>query len=395
MTGCIMGSGAIRKREPRSVKSDTTLNSPLNLPMSYSAEVVIELIGVNEAYLPETALNTAIQRFVRHIPGRVKLNKGKRIYVDRDNLGRLNRDKLEAAMIKAGGEVDGVGPATILLFVVADVDGVRELSTYEPTVVTRDADGIKTGTNRVVLYAGNIQYYGRKIEYLNETEAWEYAIYKELCRGLGLPHRSNHSFANSNCTRVHCILHPTFSQQDDMYGAQVLKPGKELCTDCLAEAYYAIRTQPAQLLNPRRPVSPVDWYDRLVRANPSHPNALLMRHVALLNENKYAEAKQDIADAYANSFSDPMIMDYYAKFLSKCEDKSLRDGQKALQIALELNRQTKFRDIDFLQTLAAAHEELGNIEKAIEYYKKAKEISSEVHIKRERGPAFYHPYGIK
>ncbi|QQE10589.1 tetratricopeptide repeat protein [Planctomycetota bacterium] len=387
VTGCV--SSRAREMGP---SSDTTINTPLNFPLSHSEEVTIEVVRVNHAEWDTKAMTRAVKRFKRHIPGRIKLNTKINIDLPMNMMGEVTTKALNDAMNDIATQSEHVGPATILLLIVPEVSDVDELGLYKPITVTL-SDKSKTATNSIIIMTSNIEYYGKNIRYMTNTETWEYTIYRELCRSLGLPHRSNHIYAKGQCTRLNCILHPTFDPLLTGYGKRALRPAKELCDDCLAEAYFHTRSQPTPLLNPKRKITSIEWYDRLVEANPNHPEALVMRYNALVKDKQYLRAMEDIKNAYLNSFDDPIITNIYAQYLAECPEKSLQNPSRALALALSLNQMTNYKDVDFLMTLAGTYEALGDTKRALEYYEKIKALQKEVHVKKRREPAFYHPYG--
>jgi tetratricopeptide (TPR) repeat protein len=60
-----------------------------------------------------------------------------------------------------------------------------------------------------------------------------------------------------------------------------------------------------------------------------------------------------------------------ARLLATSHDASLRDGKRALELAVHANELTGGKDPSVLEALAAAHAETGDFDRAIEYQKKA------------------------
>ena len=372
-------------------RSDTSINTPLNTPLTHSSLATIEIINYNQTQIPYQALRSACERFVKLIPGRVKFNLQQPRSLAFDAWGNVDRNMLEKDFNSISKDGEHPGPATIYVLTVPSFEGERGLGMSRPIVVDRGEKG-KTGSNMVVLFERNIKHYGKNIGYLNETGAWEYALYKELCRTLGLPHRSGHIFKGGQCTNPECLMYPTFIEVPGKYGVKASRPSMRLCDACSAEAFFAgQRTMPNPLLDPDRMIEPADWYNRLVEANPLNPDAHLTRYDQRLKSKDFVGAKEDLKAAFDNCNGDAGISNMYARFLASCEAAELRDGKKAMDIALHLNQVTNFKDADFVETLAMAYEEMGNVQKAIEYYQKATDIMTEVHVEKERGPAFFNP----
>ena len=69
-------------------------------------------------------------------------------------------------------------------------------------------------------------------------------------------------------------------------------------------------------------------------------------------------------------------MNNLAWVLATCPVAAVRNGTEALDLALNLNGATNFRNADYLSTLAAAYAELGRYGFAISYEKRAMELKA-------------------
>jgi len=65
----------------------------------------------------------------------------------------------------------------------------------------------------------------------------------------------------------------------------------------------------------------------------------------------------------------------YAWLLATCPDAQVRDGQQALHLADDVSKVTKHSTATVLDTLAAAHAEVGNFEEAVQWQEKAVQLA--------------------
>ena len=67
----------------------------------------------------------------------------------------------------------------------------------------------------------------------------------------------------------------------------------------------------------------------------------------------------------------------YAWLLATCPDAQVRDGQQALELADHVSKVTRYGTATVLDTLAAAHAEVGNFEEAVRWQEKAVQLAPE------------------
>jgi tetratricopeptide (TPR) repeat protein len=91
------------------------------------------------------------------------------------------------------------------------------------------------------------------------------------------------------------------------------------------------------------------------------------------------DARRRIADA---SPSDPSALNNFAWTLVTCEPADLRDPQKALEFALRVNELTNSLSHTYLDTLALAYFQTGDVAKAIETQRTAVDRLSPGHSDR-------------
>jgi tetratricopeptide (TPR) repeat protein len=75
----------------------------------------------------------------------------------------------------------------------------------------------------------------------------------------------------------------------------------------------------------------------------------------------------DLRAALQRYPSSALYRNLSAWLLATSPDDSLRDGREAVKLAQQANESTGWRDAGYVDTLAAAYAEIGNIEKAVEY----------------------------
>lgn len=117
-----------------------------------------------------------------------------------------------------------------------------------------------------------------------------------------------------------------------------------------------------------------EWVEKLLAATPegslSHYEGLLRRGVWRVAKKNYAEGIADL-EKYLESDRNSATLNRIAWVLATCPDDTVRNGQKARDLAEEAWKLSEQKDSNCLDTLAAAHAELGDFAKAIETQEKA------------------------
>ncbi len=121
----------------------------------------------------------------------------------------------------------------------------------------------------------------------------------------------------------------------------------------------------------------VEAYSQLLKLDPKNNFALQARADAYLTDGKHAEAIADYNVAIGNTPDDSGILNNLAWVLATSPEDNLRDAKRALELATKAADVTEYKQAHILSTLAAAYAENGDFDKAVEWSKKAVEISVE------------------
>jgi tetratricopeptide (TPR) repeat protein len=107
-----------------------------------------------------------------------------------------------------------------------------------------------------------------------------------------------------------------------------------------------------------------------LRINPRDSDSYYNRALAHNRKHDPRSALSDFTKANELSPHDPAILNSIAWLRATCPVDSVRNGKEAVQASLEACRLTNFKDPNCLDTLAAAHAEAGDFDRAIEYMTK-------------------------
>ena len=118
----------------------------------------------------------------------------------------------------------------------------------------------------------------------------------------------------------------------------------------------------------------IDDLSRCIDASPDHSRALFSRSLTYRNGDNWEAAYLDIERAYMIDSSDFRIVNAYAQFLAQSPIELHRNGELAVTVATNACSLTNWEDPICLTTLSTAYSELGNAEKADEFWRKAQQL---------------------
>jgi tetratricopeptide (TPR) repeat protein len=121
----------------------------------------------------------------------------------------------------------------------------------------------------------------------------------------------------------------------------------------------------------------IHLFSQIIDADPANFMALRMRGDAYLGIGKHGEAIADYERAYKVKPADDGLLNNFAWVLATTPDDKLRNGKRALEMALEASKLTDYKQGHILSTLAAAYAETGDFQKALEWSEKAVAIGKE------------------
>lgn len=107
-------------------------------------------------------------------------------------------------------------------------------------------------------------------------------------------------------------------------------------------------------------------FRKALESDPNNPDAHLYLGLCLFQLGEMAEAKSQYEQALKINSGDPQIQNNLAWLLAACPVASLRDGNEAVELALESNEITGGTDPAILHTLAAAQAQDGRYSEAVQ-----------------------------
>jgi len=129
----------------------------------------------------------------------------------------------------------------------------------------------------------------------------------------------------------------------------------------------------------KQSIKAIEIYSEFLKEHPDDANVLRFRADSYLNVGKHAEAIADYEKAYKDLSKDPGLLNNFAWVLATSPDEKLRNGQRAIKLAVEACESTEYKQAHILSTLAAAYAETGDFDTALKWSTKATEIGMEEH----------------
>jgi len=376
------------------------LNHPVYQRLINAELVTIEIIQVNGCEAFDKSLEKAIEGFSKYVAGKVHTVEGKSVELEADKDGLLTQKQLNPIIEKR--RYRSPSDFTILL--------VPGLSDYEHRgschYLPNDGDHV------IVIQTNNVDFGS---PFLTSREKWWTLVIKhELLHALNVPSDRSHAWSGRHCTTANCILYPRVDFRAIISGIFLLGPPMDLCGVCRKEIHQVQLASSGKLIGPSEPYDYMDELDKLVALNPKHPNvyttrawlhasrkdfdsgiADLTRALEVSKERGLTvacylnragmfkmsgdpeAAKRDLDQMTDLTSSDVKIRNNVAWILATHPNKWFRDGSYAVQLAQRACEMSQWKESAFLDTLAAAHAENGNFDKAIEFENKAISLSKE------------------
>ena len=117
----------------------------------------------------------------------------------------------------------------------------------------------------------------------------------------------------------------------------------------------------------------IDDYSEALRLHPQIEMVRYRRGQAYQSIKEFGKAQDDFEEAMKSTPDYPNLLNSWAWQLATCPDPNFRDGLKAIRFATKTNS---------LDTLAAAHAEMGNFEVAVALQEKAVRVFVQLMFKK-------------
>ena len=115
--------------------------------------------------------------------------------------------------------------------------------------------------------------------------------------------------------------------------------------------------------------------DEAIRIDPKLPAAYLNRGDAWRGKGEFGRALADLNQAVALDPWNALGYNNIAWLMATCPDARYRDGTKALEAAKKAGELTGWKEVDFLDSLAAAYAESGDFAEASKWQQKAIDLA--------------------
>ena len=178
-------------------------------------------------------------------------------------------------------------------------------------------------------------------------------------------------------------IKPAFAEAHFNLGKALRQQGK--VAEAIARFQKAIQLQPGLvaarsslgniLLEHRKEDQAVPQFQKILELDPTDASAHLNLGLCFFNLGRMDEAIMQYQKALQLEPSDPGIENNLALLLATCPQASLRDGDRAVELARHANTLTGGQDPVILHTLAAAFAQAGHYSEAVENAQRALKIA--------------------
>ncbi|HTN76142.1 MAG TPA: tetratricopeptide repeat protein, partial [Pirellulaceae bacterium] len=127
----------------------------------------------------------------------------------------------------------------------------------------------------------------------------------------------------------------------------------------------------------KRPRKAIETVNDVLKADAENMMAIRIRGDAYLSIGKHAEAVADLEAALKQDPKNSGILNNLSWVLSTSPDDNVRNGKRAVELALQACEATEYKKPHILSTLASAYAESGDWENAVKWSTKAVELGSE------------------
>jgi tetratricopeptide (TPR) repeat protein len=149
----------------------------------------------------------------------------------------------------------------------------------------------------------------------------------------------------------------------------ITNPKSAFALRCRGRVYFLMNKLPEAIAD----------FSSVIKLEPTGDD-FFCRARAYYAAGKFGESIKDYESSNEALGGTRMIISY-AKVLSSCPYADSRNGQKALKMAKGMCEYTNYRDSDALDALATAYAENGDFDAAVEYEKKALDLSPTLYLK--------------